>query len=177
MNNEPEQRTWCGHRLKAGFGLLFTGKTSQIGIGCEKLAQRLLDVPPGLNVLAHLVDPRVGFRSTRRFPQDIKVRVRASWPSPFAQRQEGLPRRVRLKERAPGNESGRNLKAAQQLELALAPAGGCVSVNFKLQIQTSEFMVQSAKMAVLQDIGIIRPDLEGSRGPAVCALLTCWRNG
>ena len=84
---------------------------------------------------------------------------------------------MRPKERAPGNESGRNLKAAQQLELALAPAGGCVSVNFKLQIQTSEFMVQSAKMSVLQDIGIIRPDLEDSRGGAGFALLACWRNG
>ena len=50
-------------------------------------------------------------------------------------------------------------------------------MNFKLQIQISEIMVQFAKMLVLQSIGIIPPDLEPSPGVARFALLTCWRNG
>jgi hypothetical protein len=56
------------------------------------------------------------------------------------------------------------------------PLHGCVPLNFKFQIQTSEIMVQSAKMA-LQNIGIVRPDLKGSGDGARFALLTGWRNG
>ena len=144
--------------------------------GNPNLAQLLLEVPPGLNVLAHVVDPRVGVPFDAAFPSGHKGESPGFMAFPFRAVTGGVAARCGPRRERPATSRAESA-SGPAAKLALAPAGGCVSVNFKLQIQTSEFMVQSAKMSVLQDIGIIRPDLEGSRGPAVCALLTCWRNG
>jgi hypothetical protein len=104
---------------------------------------------PGLNVLAHVVDPRVGVPFDAAFRSGHKGESPGFMAFPFRAVTGGVAAtRAAQGERA-RQQVGRNLKAAQQLKLALAPAGVCVPVNFKLQIQTSEFMVQFAKMSAL----------------------------
>ncbi len=55
------------------------------------------------------------------------------------------------------------------------PLHGCVPVNFKLPIQASEIMVQSAKM-LTENIFGSRPDLQAGLGSGGFALLAGWRN-
>ena len=60
------------------------------------LAHRILKLTPAFTRCRTSSTQSLGIRSTRCLPPDIKVKVQASCPSPWAQWQVALPHRVRL---------------------------------------------------------------------------------
>lgn len=100
---EQTARRWCFHRRILRRCFLASTNSSALAVSTSQSAS-WNSRPASTRWRTCSIHSR-GVRSTRRWPWDMKVRVQAGWPSPLAQWQEGLPQRVELRDREPGNRS------------------------------------------------------------------------